>query len=1169
MKKIFNNKILFSLIIVFLIISSLLVGTWALYTDRQNDMEAAKIGKLEIILDMSPMETSQIYSQGDVFALDYNISNKQNTAADIKEIIYLTITDEKGSEIAVDPDNLPFTVYSESDTQNTPGKGYSIIDDASPLGEIEVDNNVIKFTIPTYTLDGNNNLDEYQIIDGSKGDSTTGESVILFDSTFGNDHSKLLLNIDIIIEGKQHFNTIEDSWQELEVVSYILSTGETVKVVRDRTEGSDFTEPLAQDASENWNYTINEKTNTITLTNYKGTNTTAVVLNKYSVNGVNYNNVVIGNSDENSGPFHNSKSTLTGIKIANGVKFSESTSYMFANCEKLESLNVSNWNMSSVKDISHMFENTTNLTSISGIDDWNVSNVADMSYLFSYSAINSLDITGWTTTSLTDMNSMFYNCTSLTDIAGLNTIDVSKVKNISNMFNSCRKLTTLTFSNWTTNNLLYMDAFLKDCSTLSSVSISNLNLSKVASLYEVFSGCRALTTIDLSNWNTSKVTNMSKMFYYCNSLTSIEGISNWQVENLENLNNAFYYCSKLPSLDLSGWVTTNLTDTGSMFENCSKLTKVIQSFNTSKITNMSNMFKKCKVLSSIDVSGWNTEKVLYMQSMFYECNVLRSLKVDNWNVSNVIDMNNMFNNCQFLTSLNVSNWNPSSAKDMNKLFYYCCKLTSLDLSNWNTVNLENISYMFASCDYLETITGIENLDVSKVNNMVGTFFYCEGLTSLNLVGWDFSGLDPSLTEYQSQVYYMFYGTGPINLILKDQLAYDFIVPGDGIYKSKLETSATVSIGCQNYNVAFFSNGGYGTMDNQAFSYGVAQKLSANTFTNPGYSFSGWSTSAIGSVEYTDGQSVINLKTDGSTLNLYAIWTPTTYKVSFNANGGSGTMNAQTFTYGTAQALTANKFTRTGFTFAGWSTSATGSVVYSNSQSVKNLKTDGTTLTLYAVWNLTTTSWTYTSNDTFTVPKTGTYTIEMHGGGGGGGGGALAYSHDIDDLGYSIAGGGGGGGSGETYTTTLTAGTSYAITIGAGGTGGAKAYITATGSTGKASAGSDGGTTSFGSLYSVSGGKGGTGGTVELKSSKGFATSMRGYGGAASGSLASAGSDGEYSYQIVSYKTVKGGAGGNSGDTSGTYGAGGKGGGAAGLDSSNSASAGSDGQPGAIIIKFIQ
>ena len=77
-----------------------------------------------------------------------------------------------------------------------------------------------------------------------------------------------------------------------------------------------------------------------------------------------------------------------------------------------------------------------------------------------------------------------------------------------------------------------------------------------------------------------------------------------------------------------------------------------------------------------------------------------------------------------------------------------------------------------------------------------------------------------------------------------------------------------------------------------------------------------------------------------------------YSVKFNANGGSGTMSNEAFTYGTAKALTANAFTRTGYTFQGWATSADGAKAYSDKQSVSNLATSsGEVVNLYAVWVL--------------------------------------------------------------------------------------------------------------------------------------------------------------------------------------------------------------------------
>lgn len=77
----------------------------------------------------------------------------------------------------------------------------------------------------------------------------------------------------------------------------------------------------------------------------------------------------------------------------------------------------------------------------------------------------------------------------------------------------------------------------------------------------------------------------------------------------------------------------------------------------------------------------------------------------------------------------------------------------------------------------------------------------------------------------------------------------------------------------------------------------------------------------------------------------------TYTVEFMANGGTGTMNAQSFTLGEKKALAANKFKRAGYTFAGWNTKANGKgKAYKNKASVKNLaKKDGATVTLHAQW----------------------------------------------------------------------------------------------------------------------------------------------------------------------------------------------------------------------------
>ena len=75
----------------------------------------------------------------------------------------------------------------------------------------------------------------------------------------------------------------------------------------------------------------------------------------------------------------------------------------------------------------------------------------------------------------------------------------------------------------------------------------------------------------------------------------------------------------------------------------------------------------------------------------------------------------------------------------------------------------------------------------------------------------------------------------------------------------------------------------------------------------------------------------------------------TYKVTFDPNGGAGTMAPQLFTNGVAQALATNGFTFAEKLFAGWATNASTAAVYADGAVVSNLTTAGGTFALFATW----------------------------------------------------------------------------------------------------------------------------------------------------------------------------------------------------------------------------
>lgn len=189
--------------------------------------------------------------------------------------------------------------------------------------------------------------------------------------------------------------------------------------------------------------------------------------------------------------------------------------------------------------------------------------------------------------------------------------------------------------------------------------------------------------------------------------------------------------------------------------------------------------------------------------------------------------------------------------------------------------------------------------------------------------------------------------------------YTLTLPNEDVTVSTTLTPNT-------YYVSFDANGGNGSMDDMEFTYNEEQALTANTFTRSGYTFIGWSLTPNPSPSgegrenlIADGASVSNLTTNNNvTVTLYAQWTANTYYVSFVANGGNGSMDYQTFHYDEAQPLSPNTFTRTGYTFIGWSLTANendnenenNSTIFTDGQSVSNLTDeDGGNVILYAQW----------------------------------------------------------------------------------------------------------------------------------------------------------------------------------------------------------------------------
>jgi uncharacterized repeat protein (TIGR02543 family) len=153
-----------------------------------------------------------------------------------------------------------------------------------------------------------------------------------------------------------------------------------------------------------------------------------------------------------------------------------------------------------------------------------------------------------------------------------------------------------------------------------------------------------------------------------------------------------------------------------------------------------------------------------------------------------------------------------------------------------------------------------------------------------------------------------------------------------------------------FTVTFNSNGGSGVATQTVHAGGTATRPANSTLS--GFTFENWYSDTELTTVYDFSAPVTG------NITLYAKWNAVTYYIAYNANGGTGSMETSSHTYGLDEILNANAFTRTGYTFAGWARTAGGTAEFANDQSVKNLTTvAGATITLYATWVDSSTVWT--------------------------------------------------------------------------------------------------------------------------------------------------------------------------------------------------------------------
>lgn len=499
------------------------------------------------------------------------------------------------------------------------------------------------------------------------------------------------------------------------------------------------------------------------------------------------------------------------------------------------------------------------------------------------------------------MNSMFYNCRNLRDISGLANLQTENLKDLNAAFQNCSALTSLHgMETWNLPKLTSMSCTFQDAGLQDISALKDWNAPLLSNLCQTFNGCQFESVEALANWNTTEVSGLAGTFQNNPRLKSLHGLETWS----------------LPKC-------TNVTD---FVTNCTGLTDVLALGNWTTLGNWCDIHTMLMApnIEEIDLSGLNTEKIAASSTPSQAYIFMKTPVRIKLSTSYLTGRSN-FESTHFIKG-SLSSGNETYVSASLDGPYNAQQI----LDNWNE---ETMTGWWGRAVEMTFADGLGNtvkkslparVEVSMPDNLFEN--------EKTFLGWQ----DENGVEYQAGAAF----TAQMN---EGQTFTAIYEPDPVTYGS----------------VAYEANGGSGVMEAQSVVVGEAAKLNANAFVRPNYRFTGWNTSVDGSGTALNDEGEVILSNEG-TITLYAQWERIMANIAYEANGGTGSMEAQSVPINEAVNLNASTFTRPNYRFIGWNTSADGTGTPLGDAGEVTINGEGT-VTLYAQWERTTAAISFDAN----------------------------------------------------------------------------------------------------------------------------------------------------------------------------------------------------------------
>jgi len=163
----------------------------------------------------------------------------------------------------------------------------------------------------------------------------------------------------------------------------------------------------------------------------------------------------------------NRNSKEKNIIVHNKTEFRNAVDDIIKKTGNNETVDLNSINVSNLVDMTRLLRSYKTIKHLD-ISCWDVSNAKSMAFMFP-SSLETVDLTNFDVSEVQNMNGMFLDCTNLKEIGDISNWETKNLIDTNDMFSNCSSIKEIDISNWDFSKLKHADRMFDHCKNLESI----------------------------------------------------------------------------------------------------------------------------------------------------------------------------------------------------------------------------------------------------------------------------------------------------------------------------------------------------------------------------------------------------------------------------------------------------------------------------------------------------------------------------------------------------------------------------------------------------------------------------------------------------------------------------------------------------------------------------